>query len=226
MASVSRPPVHESLHVVDSSDIYRNDDWWKAVVRYKFDKNDEYNETAVYLWNNDDGWTRKNKYVVKTSDAWETDKTVVNRLFSDMLSLPSEDTLPVSDYYEVAAGETIFRSDGWWKAIVKISQKGSYETEEVMIYLWQEVDGDWRRRQKFTIKSEERWQEEMEVVESIVYSENQQDGDTNHSSGSDPDTQRDEDINQTSKNGSDTQPKEFKQLSREIEKHLSEEPLN
>lgn len=209
MASESRPPVHESLYVVNSSDIYRNDDWWKAVVRYKFDRSNEHDETAVYLWNNDGSWTRKNKYVIKTTDAWETDKAVVNRLFSDASSLQSDDTLPVSDYYEVAAGETIFRSDSWWKAIVKITEKGSYETAEVMIYLWQEVDGDWRRRQKYTIKSEERWQEEVDVVESVV----------------DSDTQQGKDVSHTSEDESDTQTAEFKQLSREIDKHLSEEPL-
>jgi hypothetical protein len=225
MVSEPRPPVHESLHVVDSSDIYRNDDWWKAVVRYKFDRTDEYDETAVYMWNNDDGWTRKNKYVIKTTDAWETDKVVVNRLFSEPSSLPSEDTLPVSDYYKIAAGETIFRSDDWWKAIVKISEKGSYETDEVMIYLWQEVDGDWRRRQKYTIKSEGRWQEEADVVESVLYTDTQRDEDVSLTSRDDSDIQRDGDISQTSEDEPDTQTDEFKQLSREIDKHLSEESL-
>lgn len=209
MASESRPPVHESLHVVNSSDIYRNDDWWKAVVRYKFGRSDDHEETAVYLWNNDDGWTRKNKYVIKTTDAWETDKTIVDRLFSDPSSVTPEDTLPVSDYYEVAAGETVFRSDNWWKAIVKITKKGSYETEEVMIYLWQETDGDWRRRQKYTIKSEERWQEEAEVVGSILYTGKQ----------------RDEGRDNTSEDGKTTRPDEFEQLNRELEKHLSEESV-
>lgn len=209
MASESRPPIHESLHVVSSSDIYRNDDWWKAVVRYKFNRSDDHEETAVYLWNNDDGWTRKNKYVIKTTDAWETDKTIVDRLFSDPSSVTPEDTLPVSDYYEVAAGETVFRSDDWWKAIVKITEKGSYETEEVMIYLWQETDGDWRRRQKYTIKSEERWQEEAEVIESILYTG----------------TQRDEGRDNTSGGRKTIRPDEFEQLNRELEKHLSEESV-
>jgi len=209
MASESRPPVHESLHVANSSDIYRNDDWWKAVVRYKFDRSDNYEETAVYLWNNDDGWTRKNKYVIKTIDAWETDKAIVDRLFSDPSSVMPDNALPVSDYYEVAAGETVFRSDDWWKAIVKISKKGSYETEEAMIYLWQETDGDWRRRQKYTIKSQERWQEEAEVVESILYTG----------------TQRDEEENNASGGAKTGRPDEFGQLNRELEKHLSEESV-
>ena len=59
MTSTVRPPTHESLHVVDTKNIYRNEEWWKAVVRYKFDQSEEYDEIAVYLWHNDDGWTRK-----------------------------------------------------------------------------------------------------------------------------------------------------------------------
>lgn len=202
-------PTSDSLHVIDSKDIYRNTDWWKAVVRYQFDANEEYDEVAVYLWHNDDGWTRKNKYVIKTPEAWETDKTVVNRLFSDSVTEGSDEDFPVSDYYEVAAGETVFQSDDWWKAILKISKKGSYETEEVMIYLWQNVDGDWRRRQKYTIKSPDSWKEESEVIESIVDAPTT----SGTSGGSD-----------SSEDSSYTQPDEFKQLSREIEKHLSESP--
>jgi hypothetical protein len=211
MTSKARPPTHESLHVVDTKNIYRNEEWWKAVVRYKFDQSEEYDEIAVYLWHNDDGWTRKNKYVIKSPEAWQTDKTIINQLLSDSSSQILNEDLPVSDYYDVDAGETIFQSDGWWKSIVKISQKGSYETEEIMVYLWQEVDGDWRRRQKYTIKDEESWEEEADIIESIV--------DTN----SLPETEHTSDGN-AAEDGSYTQPDEFKQLSREIEKHLSESP--
>lgn len=215
MVSGSRPPIHESLHVVNSEDIYQNEDWWKSVVRYRFDQDEEHDEVAVYMWHNDDGWTRKNKYVIKTPEAWEADKTIINQLFSDSSSTASAEDFPVSDYYETAAGETVFQSDGWWKAILKISKKGSYETEEVMIYLWQEVDGDWRRRQKFTIKSEERWREEVDVIESIVDTTTTRDTDYLENGASSTDD--------VSEDDSYTQPDEFKQLSRELEKHLSED---
>jgi len=209
MTTETRPPVHESLLVLDSENIYRNEDWWKAVVRYKFDEDDDYEETAVYLWHNDDGWTRKNKYVIKTEEAWETDKAIVEQLFSDSGGAVSSEDFPVSDYYEVEAGENVFQSDGWWKAILKISGKGSYETEEVMIYLWQEVDDDWRRRQKYTIKSQDRWAEEQVAIESVL------------------DIDTTSELDETVEDGSSktyTQPDEFKQLSREIDKHLSEHP--
>lgn len=213
MTSQSSLPLDESLHVLESADIYRNDDWWKAVVRYAFEEDGDTSEVAVYLWHNDEGWTRKNKYVMKTPEAWNTDRQVINQFFTDTVSETSTEEFPVSDYYEVGAGETIFQSDGWWKAILKIVQKGSYETEEVMVYLWQQVDGDWRRRQKYTLKSEDRWANEVEVIESIL--------DTDNLTGSDT-----TDVAQSgSEDDAFTQPDEFQQLSREIDQHLSDNPI-
>ena len=77
MSSDVSPPLHDSLSIVNSEDIYHNDEWWKSVVRYQLNQNDDYEEAAVYLWHDDDGWTRKNKYVIKTIDAWETDKAII-----------------------------------------------------------------------------------------------------------------------------------------------------
>lgn len=151
MTAASEVPVHQSLNVVNVSEIYRTKEWWKAAVRYQFDDGGEYNETSVYLWHDDDGWTRKNKYVIKTEEAWKTDKTIIDQLLTGEITSTPDESLPVSDYYEVGAGKTVFQSDGWWKGIAKIVQKGSYETEEVMVYLWQQTEGDWRRRQKYTI---------------------------------------------------------------------------
>lgn len=214
MTANTRLPVHDSLYVLDSKDIYRNEEWWKAVVRYTFDKGDDYDEAAVYLWHKDDDWTRKNKYVIKTTEAWETDKVIINQLFSSPSPEAVGDNFPVSDYYEIAAGETIFQSDGWWKAILRISQKGSYETEEVMVYLWQEVDGDWRRKQKYTIKSEERWTEEVMIIETVL----------DFDATSEPDQQNERQTTTQSEKNKYNQPDEFKQLSREIDKHLSDSP--
>ena len=210
MASQTRPPLHNSLQVLNSEKIYRNDKWWKAVVQYEFDQNDGNDEVAVYLWHNDDGWTRKNKYVIKTTEAWETDKAIVEKSFSGHAAKCSTDEFPVSDYYELANGETIFQSDGWWKAILKISQKGSYETEEVMIYLWQEGDEDWRRRQKYTIKSQEKWGEERKIIESVLNSDANQDVED---SGTHQQSQKDKSATYSNK---------VEQLCNDMDKHLSD----
>lgn len=206
--STERPPLHDSLHVVAHEDIYRNDDWWKSVVRYRFEPDGDAEEAAVYLWHNDEGWTRKNKYVIKTRAAWETDREIVSRLFS-RTDESSTAEFPTSDYYTVDAGETVFQSDGWWKAILRITEKGSYETEEVMIYLWQQVDGDWRRRQKYTLKSESRWEDEAAVVGETV------------------EAMSDESIESTSQSGSDGPSHggvsdEIERVESDIELHLSD----
>lgn len=168
MTASNNLPVHDSLNVINHQNIYHNEEWWKSVVRYGFNTDDDYSEVAIYLWHKDGNWTRKNKYVIKTEDAWKADKTIIQMFLESSDELPTEENLPVSDYYNVAGGKTVFQSNGWWKAIVKIEQKGSYETEEVMVYLWQRVDGDWRRRQKYTIKSKEKWEDESETVESVL----------------------------------------------------------
>lgn len=214
MTPTSNIPIHESLNVVDIETIYKTEEWWKSVVRYRFNEGDDYDETAVYLWHNDDAWTRKNKYVIKTEEAWQTDKTIINRLFTVENALRPEN-LPVSDYYEIGAGETVFQSDGWWKAIIKIVQKGSYETEEIMVYLWQQTDGDWRRRQKYTIKNEESWQEEVEAVETVLDVGSTTVATTQGAKSQ----QRDTEPPQGKTSG---HVDEFGQLNREIDKHLSE----
>ncbi|PSP32697.1 hypothetical protein BRC64_05725 [Halobacteriales archaeon QH_10_67_22] len=163
VASDPDVPVHDSLHVTTATDIYRTDEWWKAVVTYGFEDS-EADETAMYLWHEDDGWNRKNKYVVKTPEAWEIDRTLIDKF---LRSDPPPDTtteFPASDYYTVATGETVFQNDGWWKGILNVVEKGSYETNEVMVYVWQQVDDDWRRRQKYTIKSIDEWRDEREVI--------------------------------------------------------------
>jgi len=208
-SSTDRPPVHESLTVVDAESIYRNEDWWKAVVKYRFEDSSDATEIAVYLWHHDDGWTRKNKYVIKTKEAWETDRDIITQLLSGDLANQDSDSCeeyPVSDFYEVADGVTIFNSKGWWKAILNIEQKGDYETNEVMVYLWQKRDEEWKRRQKYTIKSMSDWETEAEIVESML--------------GSDPST---EITTQDTENPDTlTRPSEqFQHRSEELEAHLS-----
>jgi hypothetical protein len=160
-------PVHSSLEVQAREDVFRNDEWWKSAVRYQFEGSDA-TEVAVYLWHrDDDGWTRKQKYAVKTQRAWAEDEERIDRFLSGEFP-PADETYPTSDYYTVTGGETVFRSDEWWKAIVNVGVKGDYETDEVMIYLWQKNEADWRRRQKSVIKSDDDWIELSSAVESVL----------------------------------------------------------
>lgn len=159
-------PVHDSLRVVKATTLYQAGEWWKAVVTYGFESDSEATETAVYLWHKNGGsWTRKNKYVVKTPEAWAADRELIDQFIQSDRPLTETTAFPVSDYYTIGVGETVFQTDEWWKAIVNVTEKGTYETNEVMVYLWQERDGEWRRRQKYTIKSVSNWEEEREVID-------------------------------------------------------------
>lgn len=165
-------PVHQSLKIIDREDIYKKSEWWKSVVRYKYDSSKN-SEIAVYLWHNDGNeWNRKNKYVIKSMSAWNDDSKVIERLFDAESTERSVEDFPVSDYYTLATGETIFQTDNWWKAILNIDMKGEYETDEVMVYLWQQRNGEWKRRQKSTIKSVNDWETLKQMVENLLINEN------------------------------------------------------
>jgi|APHM01.1.fsa_nt_gi hypothetical protein len=165
-------PVHQSLKIIDREDIYKKSEWWKSVVRYKYDSSKN-SEIAVYLWHNDGNeWNRKNKYVIKSMSAWNDDSKVIERLFDAESTEKSVEDFPVSDYYTLATGETIFQTDNWWKAILNIDMKGEYETDEVMVYLWQQRNGKWKRRQKSTIKSVNDWETLKQIVENLLINEN------------------------------------------------------
>jgi hypothetical protein len=167
-------PVDDYLTVTDATDIYKTNKWWKAVVVYTAENQND-SETAVYLWLQDDGeWKTKNKYIVKTADAWEADTEVIDALLSGDYdgseSIDTDDSLPVSDYYTVGEAHHVFQTDEWWKAIVRVDKKGDYETTEVIVYLWQCDDNKWRQRQKYAIKQRDDWEEEYAVISEYVRS--------------------------------------------------------
>lgn len=72
---------------------------------------------------------------------------------------------PVHEDLTVQEGETIFKSDEWWKAIVLYD---GYRGLEVAVYLWQHRDDSWRRQQKYVIRSQEDWEQDRTVIEELV----------------------------------------------------------
>lgn len=163
----TRYPVHPDVTVHSGKTIYRTDDWWKAAVTHSYGDSDP--ELAIYLWHRDDDWSRKNKYHVKTAEAWHEDKDRIEQYLEENgQPVDDQSSFPVSDYYNLSEAETVFQTDDWWKAIVSIDQKGSYDTHEVIIYLWQQVDGDWRRRQKYAIKNLDDWSDDRDTVDALL----------------------------------------------------------
>jgi hypothetical protein len=215
-------PVDDALTVCHYEDIYRQGEWWKSVVKYGFEASSEKTETAIYLWHNDDEWTRKNKYVIKTREAWETDRRIIDDFLQADRPTSETTAFPVSDYYTVGIGKTVFQSDHWWKAIVNVTQKGSYETDEVMIYVWQRQDDEWRRRQKYTIKSYSKWEKEREIIDSVVMDSSPSEDDSEQAvtAATERGTSADDKVETDT---SDTVSGEIEDLASELDIHLSGE---
>ena len=213
-------PVHSSLEVQAREDIYQTDDWWKSAVRYRYEGSDA-TEVAVYLWHDDgDGWTRKHKYVVKTPKAWAEDSERIEQFLSGQFP-PADEPFPTSDYYTLNGGETVFQSDDWWKAIVNVGMKGDYETDEVMIYLWQRSEGDWRRRQKSVIKSDEDWTDLSRAVESVMEQTNTPAGEQDQSDTLESVVDLEPDAPKPENSGGRAADHELSEVQREVEAHLS-----
>jgi hypothetical protein len=72
---------------------------------------------------------------------------------------------PVHEDLDVQKGETIFKSDDWWKAVILYD---GYRGPEISVYLWQHRDGDCRRQQKYVIRSQDDWEQDKTVIEDFV----------------------------------------------------------
>ncbi|MCD2200171.1 hypothetical protein LPA44_09690 [Halobacterium sp. KA-4] len=70
-------PVHSAIDVIDGTDVYKNEEWWKAVIVYE-----RYGrKVGVYLWHNEDGdWKRKQKYVIREQEDWTKDKAAIEKM--------------------------------------------------------------------------------------------------------------------------------------------------
>ena len=174
MAGAHVPPVDDAVDVEGLVEVYRTDEWWRAVVRYRPPGRDR-DRRALYLWHNDgERWRRKQKYVIDDREAWETDRDLIDGLLTSDPADGRTDAFPTSDYLTIGRGETVYRSDGWWKAVVEIVRKGSYDTQEVAVYVWQagETDDDWRRRQKYVAKAR-GWTDDVEAIQRSLGGEDE-----------------------------------------------------
>lgn len=73
-----KPPVHESLELIDFETLYHANGWWKAITLCDGYKG---KEISVYLWKErDDGrWKRKQKYTIRNKSDWIADRDIINK---------------------------------------------------------------------------------------------------------------------------------------------------
>lgn len=70
-------PVHSTLDVIEGKDIYKHEEWWKAVLLYERHGR----KIGIYLWHKkDNDWKRKQKYVIRDVDDWAKDREAIEEL--------------------------------------------------------------------------------------------------------------------------------------------------
>lgn len=76
-----------------------------------------------------------------------------------------EEKLPIGAPLKVLDYRTISRGFGWWSAAVLVESWGN---KRLCVYLWQKSEDGWKRKQKYTIHSQERWHLISEAVEELI----------------------------------------------------------
>lgn len=73
---------------------------------------------------------------------------------------------PVNEEIEVMDGETIYKNDGWWKAVIASK---SFGNDAINVYLWKEnKEGEWIRKQKYKVSSKKEWSETKSIINNLV----------------------------------------------------------
>ena len=77
-------PISEFYKVVDSVTIFKNKNWWEAIVVFE-----SYGKRSIgmYLWQKrQDIWKRKHKFNVRNLEEWNKLKNAVEQLAPKLLS--------------------------------------------------------------------------------------------------------------------------------------------
>lgn len=70
-------PVSDFYEVLDYTTIFKNEEWWEAVVMFKARG---MRAIGLYLWHQQDGtWKRKHKFTVRTLQEWKKVKREIDR---------------------------------------------------------------------------------------------------------------------------------------------------
>ncbi len=79
--------------------------------------------------------------------------------------LQEEEKLPISEVYKVIDHITIYKTDLWWEALVIFE---TYGRRQIGMYLWQKRNGQWKRKNKFGIRTLDEWNKLKTAVEQLI----------------------------------------------------------
>lgn len=77
----------------------------------------------------------------------------------------AEEKLPISEFYKVVDYVTIYKTNLWWEAIVIFE---SYGKRQIGMYLWQKRNDQWKRKNKFGIRTLDEWKNIKNAVDQLA----------------------------------------------------------
>ena len=83
----------------------------------------------------------------------------------EQTQVKTPETVTIAAPLTVLSHRTIKKGSGWWLAVVLTESWGK---KAVGLYLWQRRQEQWKRKQKFTIHTQEKWHLIKEAVEGFV----------------------------------------------------------
>ncbi len=76
-----------------------------------------------------------------------------------------EEKLPINEFYKVIDYVTIYKTDTWWEAIVIFE---TYGKRQIGMYLWQKRNDQWKRKNKFGIRTMDEWNNIKNAVDKLT----------------------------------------------------------
>jgi len=76
-----------------------------------------------------------------------------------------EEKYPVHESVEVLEGKTIYKTQKWWLAVLKVK---SFGRQRISVYLWIRRGDLWKRQNKLTISDRETWGKIKKAVDSLI----------------------------------------------------------
>lgn len=79
--------------------------------------------------------------------------------------MTEEEKFPVDETVHVIDGRTIYRTQKWWCAVILANMFGH---DKIMVYQWQNRDGQWKRKQKFGINFAKDWVAIKSAIDEFI----------------------------------------------------------
>lgn len=114
----------------------------------------------------------ENPEQIETSDEISYKNISIDRELLDLLSFDLQNIthyipdFPAHEVLNIKDGKTVYKNDKWWRAVILYKRHG--ETR-IGTYLWVKKNDEWKRKQKYAVRSPEDWEKEKEIIEKFMH---------------------------------------------------------